>query len=233
MPVSTHRTSPSGELPFGREERAGEVAGRRPWSVRHPGGHHLPDRIEDVGVRTRIENRAEERRREVGLTDAGRDALLHFGDGTFGDPQALAHARQLVQCLDRLRRTDHTSAIGRRIGREQDRPLTAQGVGPLVHRDHGLVRHETTEFGREELHALVEVEVHRTVDVIGRQLHAEAIVLAHGGEEVRPLVAREDDRNGLLEVCSSRVGQWPDRAGRVGDVGVAEQHQCVEPLLRA
>ena len=72
MPTSVHRRSPSVELTFGGEQRAGDVAGRRPGTVRHPERHDLPDRVEDIGIRTGIEDGTEENGGEVGLTDAGR-----------------------------------------------------------------------------------------------------------------------------------------------------------------
>jgi hypothetical protein len=50
-------------------------------------------------------------------------------------------------------------------------------------------------------------------------------------KEVRQLVVHEDDRDGLLEIGSARIGQRPDRAGRIDDVRVAEQHQRVQALL--
>ena len=65
-------------------------------------------------------------------------------------------------------------AVDRSVGREQDRSLPAQRIGPFVDRDHGVVGHETSQLRREQLHALVEVEVDRAVQVIGRQLDVEA-----------------------------------------------------------
>ena len=83
----------------------------------------------------------------------------------------------------------------------------------------------------EEVHSLVEVEVDRAMEVIGRQGCQELLVFPHRGEEVWPLVVNQHDGDGLLEVRTPGVGQRPDRPGGVHDIGVAEQHQCVQTLF--
>ena len=85
--------------------------------------------------------------------------------------------------------------------------------------------------GGEELHALVEIEVDGTVEVIRRHLLPQTVVLAHGGEEVRPLVAGHDNGDRLLEVGPARIAQRPDRPGGIRDICVAEQHESAQPVL--
>ena len=189
------------QLALGREERAGEVTRRGPGPVGHPLGHHLPNGIEDVGVRSRLEDRAEKRGREVRLADTGGDAGLHVGNGALGDPERLAHAGQLVPRLRRLCLADDAPTVGGSTTGEENRLLTAEGVRPLVHGDHGVVRHESRQLRCEELHSLVEVEIDRAMQVISRQTGHELLVLPHRGEEVWPLVV--DQRRGQRAARSS------------------------------
>ena len=69
------------------------------------------------------------------------------------------------------------------------------------------------------------------MEVIRRHLLAQAIVLPHRGEEVRTFVIAQNQSDRLLEVRPARIAQGPDGSRGVGDVGVAEQHQGVQPLL--
>jgi len=139
--------------------------------------------------------------------------------------------RQFVGRLERLGAADHRSAVHRGPPPEQERVLAAQRMGPLVHRDDGTGDHEPGKVCRERLDSLVEIEVHGAVQMIWRQLCPEAVVLTDRREEMRPFVVGQHHGNGLLEVGPSRVGQGPDRARRIDDVGVAQQSERVEPLL--
>ena len=70
MPVSTHRTSPSAQRALGAQQRAGDVAVHGPRQVGLVVGHHLPDRVEHVGLGAELEDPVQERRGEVGLAGA-------------------------------------------------------------------------------------------------------------------------------------------------------------------
>ena len=69
------------QLALGGEQRAGDVAGGRPGPVGDSVRHHLPDRVENVGVGARIEDRAQEGRGQIGLPYTGREPGLDLGDG--------------------------------------------------------------------------------------------------------------------------------------------------------
>ena len=99
-------------------------------------------------------------------------------------------------------------------------------MGPLVDGERRAVGHEVAELGHEGGDALVEVQVHGGVEVVG----GEVDVVVGVGEQVRPLVVGQHDGHGLFEVGPTGIRQRPDGAGGVDDVGVAEQHQGVEPL---
>ncbi len=219
------------QLALGREKWAGQIARRGPRPIGHPLGHHLPDRVENVGVCARLEDHPQERRREFGLTDTRFDAGLHACDGPFGDPERLAHAGQLIGRLCCLGLADDAPSIGGSALGEEDRLLAAEGVGPFVHGDDGVGRHQRLELRGEALHSFVEVEVEGTVEVIARQVRGQPIVLPYRREQMRPLVVSQDHRNGLLEVRPTRVGQWPNGAGGVHHVRISQQHERVEALL--
>ena len=131
MPGSTQSTSPS------TNSRSVESSGQ----ARSPVVVHGPSSMRagitcQIGSRMLasapgLEDGAQEGRREVGLTDAGGDLGLHVGDGLLGDPQALAHGRQLVGGLGRLGRADHPSA--RPSGAPEANRIDCSRRSALVH----------------------------------------------------------------------------------------------------
>ena len=178
-----------------RQQRAGEVAGA---SVHGPSAmrsrHDLPDRVEDVGVGAELEDRAQERRGEVGLADAGREPRLHLGHGLLGDAQRVAQAGELVRRLDSLGRADHLAARRRRPVGEQRSRLAAHRVGPLVDATVAWPARRSASAAAKSFDALVEVEVGRAVQVVVVEVElAGRSSATNGREQVGRLVVGEDD----------------------------------------
>ena len=69
------------------------------------------------------------------------------------------------------------------------------------------------------------------MEVVVVEIELAGGVLEERREQVRLIVVDEDDGDGALHVAAAGVAEGPARTGGVGDVGVGQQDQRVEPLV--
>ena len=127
---------------------------------------------------------------------------------------------------------DHPAAVDRLAAGEQQRSLPAHRVGPLV--DRRSTAPSGTRPASCDANAATPSSKSRYTGPwrwSAGSSTRQPSSLAHRGEQVRPLVVGQHDGDRLLEVGPARVGQRPDRAGGVDDVGVAEEHEGVDALV--
>lgn len=206
----------------------------RPGQVGLAVGHDLPDGVEDVGVGAELEHPVEEPGGELGLAHARCEVRVHVGHRLLGDPEPLAHDRELVGGLHQACRAGDVGRRPRRPLPEQARVVAVHRGGEVVDRHDAARAHEPGEHRGERGHALVEVEVDGAVHVGSVETDA---ALGRGRarvgerrEEVRLVIARDQERDRSLHVGAAGVGERPGGAGRVGHVAAAEEQQRVDPL---
>ena len=233
MPVSTQRTSPCGERALGAQQRAGDVAVDGPGQVGLVVRHHLPDRVEDVGLGAELEDAVQEGGGEIGLADAGREPRLDLGHGLLGDPQRVAQAGQLVGGLDDAGRAHDLAGGPRRpVGEQQRRD---RGASPRSPRRRRWSPSAGTQLGERARRRPRRPRRRR-----GRSGRAggrrrgrarSAASAEERREQVGHLVVGQDDGDRALDVGATGIAQRPARPGGVGDVGVGEQDQRVDALV--
>ena len=221
-----------GKLALGGEQRQRQIACGGPGPLGLGVRHHLPDGLEHVRGRSVLECLPHELCRQIDLAHTGSQRVLDIGHRLLGDAARTTDTRDLIRGLDQLGRPDDLRGIRWRTRRKDPVGGPAHRAGHLVDRHIGAGTKEVRHDSRELFDALVEFEVERAVNVIGRYLGLEGRPFAERDIEVRVLVVGQHDRHRPLDVRQSGVQKTPTRARRVDHVAVAEQDQCVDALVR-
>ncbi len=193
--------------------------------------HHLPDRIEDVGLGAQLEHAVEERGGQIGLARSGLEPGLDLGHGLLGDPEAVAQARELVGGLHGAGGAHHLAGRPRGPVGEEALPGAVHGAGQVVERDRRGGGDQIGQHRGEGVDALVEVEVGRAVQVVVVQADLGGGIGEERREQVGHEVVGQDHRDRPFDVAPPRIAQGPGGPGRVGHVGVAEEDQRVDALV--
>ena len=123
------------------------------------------------------------------------------------------------------------AASAGRPGAEKPRLRAPHSAGELVDRDHCRGRDEVLEHPREVLHPLVELQIDRAVQMVGRQPRFRCGAFAERQEQVRVRVVGEHHRDRTLDVRQPGVAQRPAHPGGVDDAVVSEQDQGVHAAI--
>ena len=108
---------------------------------------------------------------------------------------------------------------------------TPHGPGEFVDRDDGRSRDEFFDLPRKNLHALVEFQIHRSVQMVCGQTGLRRGTLPERQEQVRVWVVGQDDRHRSLDIRQPGIAQWPAHARRVDHGVVAQQDQGIHTAI--
>ena len=213
------------------DERERDVAVGAPRPVGDALRHRLPHRVEEVAGAAELEEPAEVHRGEIGEPDPGPQRLLGGVGGTFVDLPRAAHALELVGGLVQAARGEQGSGVRELERCEQLGEAEPHRRGVVVEREPagvGAAAHRVDDRARELLDPGIGVVPHRRVQVVARQLGRRALRVRR--EDVRVVVAADDQGGGALERGAPVVGGEHPRPARVEHVPAGEQVEGVESL---
>ena len=189
-----------GQLPLGGQQRQRQVAGA--WSTRpRPSCRASPARSDRACWRWRRARMPGARTSPTGRSGARRvRALLDVGHRLLGDPQARRMQAISSGVLTSLAAPITWAASAGAPPGTADRPRGASRRSTSSTATAAPAGIRLGQHAREVLDALVEFEVHRTVQVIGGQVRLVGRALPERQEQVRPLVVGEHDGHRPLEV---------------------------------
>jgi len=105
------------------------------------------------------------------------------------------------------------------------------GPGEFVDGDDGRGRNEFFDHPREILDALVEFQIHRSVQMVCGQTGFRRRAFTERQEQVRVWVVGQYDRDWSLDVGQPGIAQWPAHPGRVNNSVVAQQDQGIHTAI--